>query len=54
MSIACLICNLSRLNLSLGSYSLHVGLYHPDTGKRLPVPGFPKAGVWLVEIEIEN
>jgi len=39
MSIACLICNLSRLNLSAGSYSLHVGLYHPFTGEGLLVPG---------------
>jgi hypothetical protein len=45
---------LSWLNLSPGSYSLHVGLYHPDTKESLPVPGWPKAEVWLMEIGIEN
>lgn len=45
---------LSQPNLLPGRYSLVVGLYRPDTGQRLSVPGQPKAEVKLTDIEIKE
>ena len=44
----------SQLNLPPGSYILVVGLYDPDTARRLAVPGYPNAEVQLTKVEIEN
>lgn len=45
---------LRQPNLPDGSYSLVVGLYRPDTGQRLPVPGYPNDEVRLLDIKIGN
>ena len=41
-------------DLPPGRYTLQVGLYRPETGKRLPVNGVPEGAVRLMEFEVEE
>lgn len=40
--------------LSPGRYTLQVGLYRPDTGERLPVPGVSDGTISLMEFDVEE
>jgi hypothetical protein len=40
--------------LSFPIHILQIELYHPNTGKRLPVAGVPDGAVTLMEFEVEE